>query len=790
MTPKLRAMANELVGKPATYARMTSKELCEALQTSEPTLIRLCRDLGYSGIAEFRIELALSANGVGDAGTPIALPETPASSIAAGIAKMAIELIDDDRAILLGGGPLTEAFAGRLGEVRPLHIVATGLRGAQQALRFPQHAVMLTGGRIDPETLSLNGRLLDDAIARMRFDTFFLDAANFDPASGLSTRSEDEAHEVRRMMEVSKRVVVLADETRFRTPDLHLICPPEWVDVLVTDMAPASDRAIRALERGVRIKSTRGDAAPLFNRPANIRQYPAWPQSSVAASGPYAATSRVALAAADAVSQPVQAPVTMTQIGIVPCPNAIRLEGVGEAAGFHAADETDPDNLDAMRTVLALHRRLFPSADDVLTPGARPNSRPVSFKQTDTIEPEGYRLDLTDQAVTLSYGDASGRLHGLVTLAQIAHAALTGETPMPLAGEIADRPRFAWRGAMLDVARHFFPAADVTRFLDVMCWHKLNRFHWHLTDDEGWRVESGILPGLTDHDGGMRQFYTRDEVAAIVRHARSHGIEVMPEFNIPGHSSRLLSTALDLTDPAEPPASYRSHQGFPNNALNPAVPGVVETIERLIDEFCDLFPSRVFHIGWDEIEKNAWHASPLAIAEAQRHGFATPSELRFDLLKRVSGMLSERGKQLAGWDDCAERDVVDKETALVFAWQTPEHIADLMTRGYNVIATPAQRYYLDIRQSEKEGEPGETWAGSVSPRECYEHEPLPDVAADIAGRLTGIQGCLWTALIKDRATLNYMAMPRLAAIAESAWTEPRNKHWARFSRAIPTFPSI
>ncbi|MDX8442337.1 family 20 glycosylhydrolase [Mesorhizobium australafricanum] len=790
MTPKLRAMAGELVDKPAVYARMTSKEICDALQTSEPTLIRLCRDLGYSGIAEFRIELALSANQHGNGAEATNPNRSPHDSVASSLASLAVELLDDDRAILLGDGSLIEAFASRLGQTRPLHIVATGLRVAQAALKFSQHAIILTGGRIDPKSLSLNGRLLDDAIARMRFDTFFLDAINLDPIAGLSSRSEDQAHEVRRMMEVSKRVVVLAGQSQFKAPDLHLICPPEWIDVLVTDIDTTTEAATRLVERGVRIKSTRGEIAPLYARPVNIRQYPAWPQSSVAASGPYAVAPRTLTVATETLPQPASSPTAMTQLGIVPCPNSIRFDGVGEAAGFHAADDAETEELDAMRTVLSLHRRLFPSAEDVLTPGARPSSRPVSFVESTEIEPEGYRLYLSEHGVTLRYREDRGRFYGLVTLAQIAHAAMAGETPMPLKGEIADRPRFAWRGAMLDVARHFFPAADVMRFLDVMSWHKLNRFHWHLTDDEGWRIESLALPGLTDHEGNVRQFYTQAEVATIVEHARSLAIEVMPEYNMPGHSSRLLSTALDLVDPAEPPASYRSHQGFPNNALNPAVPGVLSTIERLIDEFCSLFPSSTFHVGWDEIEANAWKASPLAIEEAARRGLANPNELRFDLLRQVERMLKDRGKKLAGWDDCAERDVVDKDAALVFAWQKPEHIAELMKRGYNVVATPAQRYYLDIRQSDKEGEPGETWAGSVSPRDCYEHEPLSGIPAEIASRLKGIQGCLWTALIKDKATLTYMAMPRLAAIAESAWTEPGNKHWARFARAIPTFPSL
>lgn len=263
LTPKLRGISQLIETDPVGFIRSTARELCAQLHTSEPTLIRFCQRFGYTGLADFRIDLALSLAqrpGMDPSLEPNA-GDRRAVNFAAkdAIARAAVPLLEGDSAVLIDNGSSAERLAAHMGSLSPLTVMTTALDVAQTLVAQNRHQVMLTGGRIRPENMSVNGRLVDAALAEMRFDTFVMGADSIDPERGLSTFREDEAHQNRAMIEASERIIVLADSTKFGKTRLHRICATERVSILVTDLPPEHDAACRIRDHGVRVISTAKD---------------------------------------------------------------------------------------------------------------------------------------------------------------------------------------------------------------------------------------------------------------------------------------------------------------------------------------------------------------------------------------------------------------------------------------------------------------------------------------------------------------------------------------------------
>ena len=260
LTPKLRAISDFALSEPERFIRNTSREICAELGTSEPTLIRFCQMFGYSGLSEFRIDLALSY-ARSARGTPLIEPlahdrraTNPVAKRA--IAERAAALVERDRSLLIDNGSTAEIFALSIADSAPKTIMTTGIWVAQHALSHGQHTVMLTGGRIRPNALAMTGRLVETSLTQMQFDTFVMGADSVDPERGLSTFLEDEAHQTLAMVEASARVIVLADRTKFMKPSLHRICDLDRVDVLVTDLDPDDPMIRRIEDRGVEVLVT------------------------------------------------------------------------------------------------------------------------------------------------------------------------------------------------------------------------------------------------------------------------------------------------------------------------------------------------------------------------------------------------------------------------------------------------------------------------------------------------------------------------------------------------------
>ncbi len=513
--------------------------------------------------------------------------------------------------------------------------------------------------------------------------------------------------------------------------------------------------------------------------------------------------------AAPALPPPRLPPGRLTlPFALIPWPNAIAAEPGPAPVILHLAAAAPLAAKRLALSVDALHRRLFPAARRLFQISAAPGSRELAFADDPALPPEGYRLTF-GPAITLAASAEAGRRWGLVTLAQMLHGAFTDPAfGFPATGTVEDAPRYGWRGCHLDVARHFWSLDEVKRVVDILAWHKLNLFHWHLTDDEGWRAEvraypeltaagahrsadtPGMLPQLGDGPDRQGGFYTQDQMRAVVAHAAALGIEVMPEIETPGHAACVLAALPFLVDPDEPADSYAPVQGYPNNSWNPGVPETFTVLERIIDELCAIFPSRHFHIGGDEVARNAWMESPKARVLMQREGLAGTFELQSWFLRRIKDMLTARGKVLVGWNEVAHGGGVPPQDTLLMAWEKPEVGIDLARSGYDVVMTPGQAYYLDMVQGPDWLENGAGWAGPVPPAQTYGYEAEGDFPDALRPRMRGIQACIWCEHFTTRDWFNDLVFPRLPAVAEAGWTLPGHKDWLRFAAQVRLHPRL
>ncbi len=497
-------------------------------------------------------------------------------------------------------------------------------------------------------------------------------------------------------------------------------------------------------------------------------------------------------------------------VGIMPWPNKVSLSDFGPApAALTPAKGTPAKAVAAMGAVSALAHRLFPNDSTPLVLAPLAGARDISFVSSAGLAEDGYELSFTPDAVVLTYGGNKGLTYGLVTLAQMMRAAHArpGEFAFPRAGTIADAPRYQWRGCHLDVSRQVYGIDAVTRFVDILAWNKLNVLHWHLSDDEGWRLEIKSRPELTQ--AGARQgpnevmlpqlgsgakvrgnFYTQNEVRTLVAHAGSLHVDIMPEFDIPGHCTAVLAAYPELADPDERPGNYHSVQGYANNALNPAIEAVYDLLEDIFTESVALFPFQYLHIGGDEVAHGSWLASPLAQELMARENLKGTMELQAFFLKRVQKMLTQHGKLLSGWNEVALGGGVEAEGTLLMAWVKADVGLELAELGYDVVMTPGEAYYLDMAQSEDWREPGLTWAGIAPPQKTYEFEAVADFPRELADKMKGVQGCIWSENLVSRQRFNHMVFPRLGAIAEAGWTEKENKSWMRFCAQAPLMPEL
>ncbi|HEY2686674.1 MAG TPA: beta-N-acetylhexosaminidase [Steroidobacteraceae bacterium] len=408
------------------------------------------------------------------------------------------------------------------------------------------------------------------------------------------------------------------------------------------------------------------------------------------------------------------------------------------------------------------------------TPGIR-------FARSDGLPPEGYRLTVHPKSITVEASTGSGLFYGAMSLWQLLPAGASAAA-IP-AQRIDDAPRFAWRGLMLDSSRHFQSAAFVRSMIDWMARHKLNVLHWHLTDDQGWRVQIRRYPKLTsvgswrdEHSYGG--FYTQAEIKDIVSYAAERYINIVPEIDMPGHATAAIAAYPELGVGTEP-LKVTSAWGVYTHLFN-LEPSTFTFLDNVLDELMELFPSRYIHIGGDEAVKNEWNASPQIQARARELNIDSAGALQAYFTQRMGAYLKVHGRTLVGWDEILVPGL-DK-SAVVMSWRGVAGAADAARAGNDTVLSPQPMLYLDHRQSALAGEP----PGRLDPsttRGVYEFEAIdPKLDSAAVRHVLGIQANIWTEHINSEKRVEWMAWPRGTALAEVAWSKERN--WPDFAQRL------
>ncbi|QND55020.1 beta-N-acetylhexosaminidase (plasmid) [Phyllobacterium sp. 628] len=493
-------------------------------------------------------------------------------------------------------------------------------------------------------------------------------------------------------------------------------------------------------------------------------------------------------------------------LSVVPWPHTVAISG-RRAVPQGLALLPEGDDADAVaKTFGGLVQALFPV--EGIARSVAEGGLPVKIAIADGFKPEAYAIRFSSDPVHLSASTRSGLLYGLITLGQILRGARHYPQTFlfPLEGEIRDEPSMRWRGTHLDVARQFYGSAEISQFLHILAWNKLNRFHWHLSDDEAWRVEIDAYPELVSV-GAWRGhglpippllgsgpqptggYYTKTAVREIVALAGDLGIDVVPEIDMPGHCYAVLQSLPWLRDPQETGA-YFSIQDFPNNCLNPARDETYEFVETLLDELLELFPSQTIHVGADEVPADAWTGSPQAKARLAELGGDTSAVLQADFLRRVQASLTARGRMTGAWQEAAVGGGIDKAHCYLNGWHTVEICAELATEGYDIVVCPGQVYYLDMANSPDWSEPGAGWAGWSEPEKLYNFDPVEGWSTTQKKRFLGVQTCIWSEPMTDRGVFDRLVFPRISALAETGWTQPEAKSWERFKALAGLMPVL
>ncbi|MDN3251164.1 hexosaminidase [Streptomyces sp. DSM 42143] len=424
---------------------------------------------------------------------------------------------------------------------------------------------------------------------------------------------------------------------------------------------------------------------------------------------------------------------------------------------------------------------------------------------------EGYRLDVAPTGVHLTGGGPAGLFWGAQTLRQLLGPDAFRRAPLPgrrwrlPAVRIQDAPRFGWRGLMLDVARHFMPKEGVLRYLDLMAAHKLNVLHFHLTDDQGWRVEIKRHPRLTEH-GSWRSrtkfghrasplwedkphggYYTQDDIREIVAYAAERHITVVPEIDVPGHSQAAIAAYPELgnIDVVDTTAlAVWDTWGISPNVLAPT-DDTLRFYEGVFEELLELFPSEFVHIGGDECPKDQWRRSATAQARIEELALADEDELQAWFIQHFDTWLAARGRRLIGWDEILEGGLA--KGAAVSSWRGYAGGIAAARAGHDVVMCPEQQVYLDHRQHAGEDEP--VPIGFVRTLEdVYRFEPVPvELTPSEAEHVIGTQANVWTEVMENQQRVDYQTFPRLAAFAEVSWSAlpaPDERDFDAFERRM------
>ncbi|MCS2889938.1 glycoside hydrolase family 20 protein [Parabacteroides faecis] len=429
------------------------------------------------------------------------------------------------------------------------------------------------------------------------------------------------------------------------------------------------------------------------------------------------------------------------------------------------------------------------------------SSKPIHLSIDKSISnPEGYRLTVTPEGIELAGATETGVFYGVQTLRKSIPAVAEGMNIELPAVTINDYPRFAYRGMHLDVSRHFFPADSVKKYIDILALHNMNTFHWHLTDDQGWRIEIKKYPELTKigsqrkqtvigHNSGEYDgkpyggFYTQDEIRDVIAYAKERFITIIPEIDLPGHQQAALATYPELGCTGGPYDVWQQW-GVSEDVICAGNEKSMQFLEDVLSEVIDLFPSEYIHIGGDECPKIRWKTCPKCQARIKAEGIkgdkkhSAEEYLQSSVISQMEKFVESKGRHIIGWDEILEGGLAPNAT--VMSWRGVDGGIEAAKQHHNVIMTPNTYLYFDYYQStDTENEP--MAIGGYLPLErVYSLEPTAGIPDEYKKYVIGVQANLWTEYIPTFSQVEYMVMPRMAALAEVQWTDPSKKEYQSF----------
>lgn len=420
----------------------------------------------------------------------------------------------------------------------------------------------------------------------------------------------------------------------------------------------------------------------------------------------------------------------------------------------------------------------------------------INFILDGSSQKEAYSLIITDKSVVIK-GDTAGLFNGLQTLLQLMPLNASGSLQLPQV-KINDEPRFNYRGAMLDVGRYFFTSEEVKRFIDLMAYYKLNVLHWHLTEDAGWRLEIKKYPLLTEIGAWRRGtqighphksfdklphggFYTQEQIKDIVTYAHKRNITIIPEVDMPGHTLAALAAYPELSC-TKGPFKVLENWGIQKDVMCAGNEYTYQFVEDILDEIMEMFPSKIIHIGGDEAPKDRWKECPDCQAKMKSEHLQNEDELQSYFVKRVGSYLQSKGRKMLGWDEIMEGGL--PSNAMVMSWRGEESGIKAAKMHHEVIMTPNNYMYLDYYQANPEDEPLNIH-GYLPLEVVFSYEPLSSkIPKENQKYIVGVQGNIWMEFIHSQAKLDYMAFPRLAAIAELGWSIDVKKDFTDFRKRL------
>ena len=405
---------------------------------------------------------------------------------------------------------------------------------------------------------------------------------------------------------------------------------------------------------------------------------------------------------------------------------------------------------------------------------------------------EGYRIEINQSNIAITAQKSAGLFYGIQTLFQLFPPSIERENGLQAEDKISlpcvyieDNPRFSYRGMMLDVGRHFFSVEFIKKYLDLLAFYKYNTFHWHLTEDQGWRIEIKNYSLLTDvgayrddGNGGIYGgYYTQEEIREVVEYASARFIRVIPEIEMPGHSKAALAAYPNLSCTGGP-FNVSNEWGVHRDVYCAGNEDTFTFLETVLTEVMDLFPSKYIHIGGDECPKTRWEECPKCQARIVDEGLQNEHELQSYFISRINDFVQSQNRSIIGWNEIIEGGLAGNAT--VMAWNNCGAAVDAARLNHDVIMTPTQYCYFDYYQGNPFSEP-KAIGGLITLSKVYKFEPVPSELNDEEAHfIIGAQGNVWTEYIDTPEYIEYMSVPRLCALSEVVWTEKSLKNWCHF----------